>query len=160
MSVRALSPRGEDSCRCGWRVAPPGHCRPVRGSARSTLWGWCRQGRQREERTHTHKRLERFGRAWPLVRVGPAKKSNALWRAQDVLLLQQVCHPCPNGADVAQFNPHRSHAKAPFAGPQTLRASCFALSPQSAFCIRSTSQPGCTTCTQQPTAVGVHGGSV
>ena len=88
---------------------------------------WGRAGKAGKGRTHAHQRQNVSGHACPLVRVGPAKKSSALWRAQDVLLLQQVCHPCPNGADVAQFNPHGSHAKAPFAGPQTLRASLILL---------------------------------
>ena len=41
-------------------------------------------------------------------------------------------------------------------GPKRFEPPVFALSPQSTFCISST--PGYTT--QQPTAVGVHGGSV
>ena len=43
-------------------------------------------------------------------------------------------------------------------GPKRFEPPVFALSPQSTFCIRSASQPGYTT--QEPTAVGVHGGSV
>ena len=86
-----------------------------------TVWG--RAGKAKGRKNTRAQASECFGHACPLVlvRVGPAKKRNA----QDVLLLQQVCHLTANATDVAQFNPHGSHAKAPFAGPQTLRSSCF-----------------------------------
>ena len=82
-----------------------------------TVWG--RAGKAKGRKNTRAQASECFGHACPLVlvRVGPAKKRNA----QDVLLLQQVYHPCSNGADVAQINPHGSHAKAPFAGPLRLR---------------------------------------
>ena len=96
-----------------------------------TVWG--RAGKAKGRKNTRAQASECFGHACPLtlvlVRVGPAKKSNA----QDVLLLQQVYHPCSNGADVAQSNPHGSHANAPFAVPQTLRASGFCSEPSKHF---------------------------
>ena len=88
-----------------------------------TAWG--KAGKVGKGRTHAHQCQNVSGKLCPLalVRVGPDKQSNALWRAQGMLLLQQVCHPAANAADAAHFNPHGSRAKAPFAVRRAPNAS-------------------------------------
>ena len=130
MSVRALSPRGEDSCRCGWRVAPPGHCRPVRGSARSTLWGWGRQGRHRAERTRTSVRIFRTRVVHWCAWVPPKKATPSG--------APRTCCCCNRCATRAQRNliptDHMQRHRLP--GPKRFEPPVFALSPQSTFCIK------------------------
>ena len=99
MSVWALAPRSLSLAMpvrlaggTAWALPP--------SAGKCTLWVWAGQARLRAERTRATA-SEHFGHACPLVRVSAhQKKGGDLWRAWDVLLLQQMCHPFPNGADV------------------------------------------------------------
>ena len=95
-----------------------------------TVWG--RAGKAGKGRKNTRAQAsECFGHACPLVlvRVGPAKKRNA----QDVLLLQQVCHPCSNGEDVASILSPQITSKGTVRRAPNASASCFCSGPSKYF---------------------------
>ena len=94
-----------------------------------TVWG--RAGKAGKGRTHAHQRQNvsdtRAHQRW-CAWVPPKKETpRTCCCCNGCAIRAQTANPNP------QFYPHRSHPKAPFAGPQTLRASGFCSVPSKCF---------------------------
>jgi hypothetical protein len=117
--------------------------------------GQGRQGKGQKEHTRTSVRMFRTRVPTSAGARGSRQKKKRPGRAVAATGVPSVLK---RRTQTLNFIPtdHIQRHRSP--GPKRFGHPVFALGAQSTFCIRSISQPGYTT--QQPTAVGVHGGSV